>query len=119
MPTHYFIDAKNSLVRTTFSGVLTRPEVLAHAARIGHDPAFHRGFSELVDLTQAETIDLTASDFRELQIVDPFSPDAKRAFLVRGRTHIYGLIRMFQVLRDGTAKIEIFDSLEEALLWLR
>jgi hypothetical protein len=48
--------------------------------------------------------------------IDPFSPDVKRAFIVRNSVQNHAA-RMHKVLRTQR-NIEIFRSVEEAELWI-
>ena len=82
MPARYVIDRQDCTVRTVFSGVLTRNEVVEHAKKLRADPDFDPAFSELVDLTEASEVRLGLEDFRMLALVDPFHPKSKRAFVV-------------------------------------
>ena len=118
MPARYVIDRQDRTVRTVFSGVLTRNEVAEQARKLGDDPDFDPAFSELVDLTAASEVRLGNEDFRMLAQVDPFHPESKRAFVVLSAA-IYGVTRMFQLLRDSSANIAIFKTTEEAVAWLR
>jgi hypothetical protein len=118
MPARYVIDRQDRTVRTVFSGVLTRNDVAEHAKKLRNDPDFDPAFSELVDLTEASEVKLGHEDFRMLALVDPFGPKSKRAFVVLSAS-IYGVTRMFQLMRDGSANVAIFKTKEEAATWLR
>jgi hypothetical protein len=118
MPVLYSIDAENRLVRTNFTGVVTNNDVLEHTKQLREEPAFDPRLSELVDLTEAEEVRLTYADFESLEGVDPFSQEAKRAFVVPTGTHIFALTRMFQGMRGQSAKINIFSNVPDALAWL-
>ena len=77
---------------------------------------FSQSYSEVVDLTDVEELDLQAEDFLKLaDQIDPFSPEAKRAFVVRTSTQNHAA-RMHKVLRSRN--IEIFHSVEEAERWV-
>jgi hypothetical protein len=68
-------------------------------------------------LTQVEEVTLQADDFLRLaDQIDPFSPDAKRAFVVQNSVQNHAA-RMHRVLRMQR-NIEIFRSLEEAQRWI-
>jgi hypothetical protein len=70
-----------------------------------------------VDLTDVEELDLEAEEFLKLaDEIDPFLPDAKRAFVVRSLIQNHAA-RMHKVLRTKR-NIEIFHSFEEAEHWI-
>ena len=82
------------------------------------NPLFRPNFSEIVDLTDVEEVDLQADEFLKLaDVVDPFSLDSKRAFVARtsGQKHA---ARMHKILRSSR-NIEIFATMEEAEEWTR
>lgn len=118
MPVQYTIDGRNHLVRTTFNGVVTDCDVFEHASRLRNEPAFEPDFSELADLTGATEVRMSYADFQRLEFADPFSSEAKRAFVVPTGTHIYGLTRMFHGMRGHSPRIQIFASVEDGLAWL-
>lgn len=115
--THHFIDVRKRRVVVRFGKKVTAQEIGLYAERLRTHPAFEPTFSEIVDLTEAEDLDLGSQDFLRLaDKVDPFSPEAKRAFVVRTAVQQHAA-RMHKILRS-TRKIEIFRSLEEAERWV-
>jgi len=81
------------------------------------NPLTFDSYAEIVDLTEVEDLDLRADEFLKLaDEVDPFSPDAKRAFIVRNSVQNHAA-RMHKVLRTQR-NIEIFRSIEEAERWI-
>jgi len=81
------------------------------------DPKFRAAFAEIVDLTEVEQIDLQADDFMKLaDHVDPFAPDARRAFVARSSIQQHAA-RMHKILRS-TRNIEIFSSVAAAERWV-
>ena len=119
MPVRYELDVENRIVRTSFTGIVTENEVAEHAAHLGKEPAFQPGFSELADLSKALEVRLGYPEFQHLEFIDPFSREAKRAFVTTPRSQAYGLTRMFQMMRHSPENIKIFDDVESALAWLK
>jgi hypothetical protein len=119
MPVRYELDIESKIVRTIFTGIVTENEVAEHAAHLGKDPAFQPGFSELADLSKALEVRLGYPEFQHLEFIDPFSREAKRAFVTTPRSQAYGLTRMFQMMRHSPENIQIFDTVESALAWLK
>jgi hypothetical protein len=113
----YTIDAEKKLVVVTFAKNLTVQDIERYASLLQIDPSFRPAYSEIVDLRQVEELDLQADEFLALaDKIDPFSYEAKRAFVVRTAVQNHAA-RMHKVLRTRR-NIEIFHSLEEAEIWI-
>jgi hypothetical protein len=70
-----------------------------------------------VDLSQVEEIDLQADEFIRLaDQIDPFSTDARRAFVARTSIQNHAA-RMHKILRTQR-NIEIFRTVAEATRWI-
>ena len=105
------------LVTVKFGKKLTFGEIERYAKRLQLNPSFQPVYSEIVDLTEVEELDLQADEFLKLaDKTDPFSPVAKRAFVVRTSTQNHAA-RMHKALRTQR-NIEIFHSVEEAERWV-
>ena len=113
----FVVDAHNKRVRVGFGKKLTFGEIKQYALWLQLDPLFQSSYSEIVDLTEVEELDLQADEFLKLaDEIDPFSPEAKRAFVVRNSVQNHAA-RMHKVLRT-LRNIEIFHSVEEAERWI-
>jgi len=111
------VDAARRLVTVKFGKKLTVSDIEQYAKRLRLDPSFRPDYSEIVDLTQVEEVDLQADEFFRLaDEIDPFSPAAKRAFVVGNSVQNHAA-RMHRVLRTQR-NIEIFNSVEEAERWI-
>jgi hypothetical protein len=119
VPAYYKIDKERKLVMSTASGVLTMADLLAHQAKLRKDPEFDPSFSQLSDFTHVTKMDLTTAYVQRLAQTTVFSPDSRRAFLVKSDLE-FGLARMFEILRDtvGEKGIHVFRNLDEALDWV-
>jgi hypothetical protein len=110
------VDAEKRLVAVTFGKKLTVYDIQRYAELLLLNPSFRPNYSEIVDLTDVEELDLQADEFLTLaDKIDPFSHDARRAFVVRTSVQNHAA-RMHRVLRTQR-NIEIFRSLEEAERW--
>jgi hypothetical protein len=122
MPIQYAMDIDNHIVRTTFSGTVTYHEAADYATRLRGDLAFDPQFSELVTFGENPDIQLNYRDWQSLAKRDPFSSGSKRAFVVQSRSVLYsvlyGVIRMYEIVRNDTANIRIFETADEAMSWL-
>ncbi len=116
-PADYSIDPKGKQVRVKFGKKLNAAAIGSYASRLAADPSFRPDFSETVDLRDVEVVDLQAEDFLELaDKIDPFSPEAKRAFVVQTVTQQHAA-RLHQILRSKR-NIAIFGTIEEAENWI-
>jgi hypothetical protein len=114
---HYTVDAEKKLVVVSFGKKLTVQQIKRYSDLLQMNPSFQTTYSEIVDLTQVEELDLQADEFLTLaDKIDPFSSDAKRAFVVRTSVQNHAA-RMHKVLRTQR-NIEIFRSMEEAERWI-
>lgn len=113
----YGIDTGKRLVAVRFGRRLSLDAIARYCMQLRADPAFQREMSEIVDLRAAEDIDLQADDFFQLaDRIDPFSPEAKRAFVVRNSSQEHAA-RMHQILRTQR-NMRVFRSIEEAESWI-
>ena len=113
----YAVDAEKKLVVVSFGKKLTVQQIKRYSDLLQMNPSFQTTYSEIVDLTQVEELDLQADEFLTLaDKIDPFSSDAKRAFVVRTSVQNHAA-RMHKVLRTQR-NIEIFRSMEEAERWI-
>jgi hypothetical protein len=118
VPGRYDIDANKRVVRTVFSGSVNQGTVAGHFVRLGLDPAFHPEFSEIIAFEDISDIHLNYMDFELLVQMDPFSRSAKRALVIPERGALYGVARIYQAARHDTLGVRIFDTEDDALLWV-
>jgi hypothetical protein len=112
------VDPEKRQVIVKFGKKVSVGDIEDYAAGLVANPEFRRDFSEIVDLREVEELSLQAKDFLRLaDEVDPFSPQAKRAFIVRNAVQSHAA-RMHKILR-APRSIEVFHTLEEAELWIR
>ena len=113
----YHVDTDKKLVSVKFGTKLTVRDIEGYAERLRLHPSFQPTYAEIVDLTEVEELDLRADEFLKLaDEIDPFLPDAKRAFIVRNSVQNHAA-RMHKVLRTQR-NIEIFRSVEEVERWI-
>jgi hypothetical protein len=113
----FVVDPEKRLVTVQFGNKLTAKDIARYAERLRIHPEFQPEFSEIANLTEVEEIDLQAEDFLKLaDKIDPFSPKAKRAFVVQTTTQRHAA-RMHKLLRSEK-NFEIFESLEDAEKWV-
>ena len=115
----YRIDKERRLVTTSAWGVVTREDVLNHQAEITADPDFSATYSQLLDFTRMTKLEFTAADVQAFAVKRIFAPTSRRAIVVPD-LELFGLARMFEILRDakGDEGIRVFINMEEAKEWL-
>jgi hypothetical protein len=118
MPVDYAVNAEGHLVRSHFSGVVTFSEVATLAAKLRDDPEFAPDFAELITFAADVDVRLKLGDFTFLLTVDAFSETSKRAFVIPSRGAVYGVIRIYESVRDESPNVRIFATEDEALRWL-
>jgi hypothetical protein len=113
----FVVDPGRRLVTVKFGKKLTVADIERYSKCLRLSPHFQPLYSEIADLTDVEELDLQADDFLKLaDKIDPFSPEAKRAFVARNSVQHHAA-RMHKVLRTQR-NIEIFDSVEAAERWI-
>lgn len=114
----YALDSKERLVLVKFGRVLSIDDIASYVAELSVDPEFNRNFSEIVNLTEVEELQLSAEHALDLaDVVDPFCIGAKRAFVARTEAQVHAA-RMHQVLRNDISNTRIFASLSDAKKWI-
>jgi len=117
-PPNYVLDAERRLVSVKFGKKVTAGDIEKYAASLRANPGFEPDFSEIVDLSEVEEIDLQAEEFIRLaDEVDPFSVEAKRAFVARNSVQNHAA-RMHKILRTQRS-FSIFRTVREAEDWIR
>ena len=114
MVPEYSIDVERRLVRVKFGRRLYVLDIEDYAEQLRNDPAFRPTFAEIVDLSAVCEVHLPPH--RALGLADkfdPFSAEAKRAFVAVTPLQIH-CARMHQLLRVSKERIAIVPSVEEA-----
>jgi hypothetical protein len=118
MPGMYTVDPERRLVLSRGWGVVTGEELLGHARTLAADPRFESSFRQLADLRDVTGLDFGLPTVREIARINPFGTGARRAIII-GNDLAYGVIQMYQMLRDRTTQeVFVFRELEPALEWL-
>jgi hypothetical protein len=118
MPCSFTILPEFRFVYTRGWGVVTDAMILAQAHALKSDLRFQPSFAQLYDLRDA-TIAFTSAGLREVARVSPFGVGARRAFVSGSSDSVFGMVRMYQTLREPVAdRVEVFRDVHEALRWL-
>ena len=116
-PADYLLDTDRRLVTVKFRNKVTVSDIARYAASLRTNPLFEPDFSEIVDMSEVEELDLKAEEFIRLaDNIDPFSQQARRAFVARDSVQNHAA-RMHKILRTQK-NIAIFSSVEAAQRWI-
>jgi hypothetical protein len=116
-PLDYLLNPTRRLISVKFRRKVQARDIERYASSLRAHPQFDPEFSEIVDLSEVEEVDLQADEFIRLaDEVDPFSLKAKRAFVARNSVQTHAA-RMHKILRTQR-NFEIFRSLAEAERWI-
>jgi hypothetical protein len=118
MSAMYKVIPEERLVSVKFGAILSFHDIEGYAVALRTAPLFDPEFSEIVDLSQVEEIEINAKETMRLaDAVDPFVIGAKRAFIARTELQIRAA-RMHHLLRDDAGQTRIFSSLADATKWI-
>lgn len=119
MPADYFFDHSHNLVYSYAQGPLSFNEMIDHQCRLRNDPQFRDTMNQLIDFCSVTELHIASAGVRHLSEASFFSATSRRAIVVDGRDVMFGLARMYEILRDrGPEQITVFRSFPEALKWL-
>lgn len=122
-PISFRFDAEFRLRIAGFSGVVTDDDLMGAYRALVAAPDYDVGADDLVDLRQVTHLGVTAQGLRQLMglftEIDHLGV-ATRLAIVAPNDEVYGVSRMYQMLRgDGVPEeISVFRELEAALTWL-
>ncbi|HEU5079526.1 MAG TPA: hypothetical protein VFT72_09940 [Opitutaceae bacterium] len=119
MPCSYEIDSARGLVLVRLAGKFTYADVSALSETLKNDPRFDPSFSELVDVTESESAGMPVDRLRELAQHSIYSPQSRRAVLVKRELN-FGLARVYGAYLEinGAAGVNVFRDRDEAMRWL-
>ena len=119
MPTEYSVDPVKRRVTTTGRGKLVFEQMMGSAAAMRDDPALDPTFTELVDITEVDSVDLTAEQIEALAEIRIFDPKSRRA-IVAPRPLYFGMARMYEAHHSAKAEatVRVFTDRDEAVKWL-
>ena len=117
MPARFTLDVAKRVVSVRFEGLWSVRDVADYFEDLKRESGFDARFFELADLTEVVSSDVDFQSATMLSRIDPFSPTGKRAFAAT-KSAIYGILRMYQMVRGEEYSMGIFRSLPEAKRWL-
>ncbi len=120
MPITSQIDSSLGVVFSKFQGVVTPEDISAQVESFKTDPAFQPSFNHLIDTRGATRFDISSSGMRAVSMHSIFNEKSRRA-IVAEKDEMFGIARMYQLLRDAQEKpdqVQVFRTMAEARRWL-
>jgi len=113
------LDLKHEVWLITLRGVVTEVSALEACAAVERLIAAKGPWAGIADLSAIEKADISGESVRFLAARRPVAPTGRLCILVAPQDVIYGLSRMFQILRDQIGSdLQIAHTLEEAFALL-
>jgi len=115
------VDKARRIIISEATGALTDEDVLRYTEWVRSDPAL-REFDMLMDLRAVAKVEVTPEGLRESALLIPSASEAEERYriaIVAGSDLVYGMARMYEMLREGAVgEVRIFRDMEEAKAWL-
>ena len=119
MPIESRIDEELGVIFTRSFGELSDQESLLHEVELGRRDNFKPWYNQLVDSRAVSENKLTPEGLKQLAKITPFSPNAKRVYLVCDGLS-FGLANIFGAYSsEGHDTYFITESEEEAYQFLK
>lgn len=123
MPIRTIIEKQNGLIQTAASGCVSGPELVDYYKRLRSHPDFKRSLNEIFDVTEVESIDVTADDIRRLSAVTEeytsLGVPVKVAIVAPGDLE-FGMSRMYEMLQVRSINVlKVFRERSLAEQWIK
>lgn len=120
MPARYVILKERRLVISLGWGHLTFSDFRSQQDAFAQDPDFDPTFDQLVDVSQATSLDLSIEEAKIIAARGIFRPTSRRA-VIATNPDIFGMGRMMDVyhaMATGRDQVRAFYDRKSALQWL-
>jgi hypothetical protein len=108
-------DSEHRVLLITLGKIVTEASALATYTAVEQFIAAEGPHSGITDLSGVEKLNVSSDFIRFLAAKPPMIPDGMSRIAVAPRTDIYGVSRMFQLLRDSRGSyLEVVRTLKEA-----
>jgi len=108
-------DAEHRVLLVTLGKIVTEASALAGYTAVELFIAAQGPHSGITDLSGVEKLNVSSDFIRFLAAKPPMIPDGMSRIAVASRADIYGVSRMFQLLRDCRGSyLEVIHTLKEA-----
>jgi hypothetical protein len=109
-------DSANRILRCRFEGLVNQAAISEFYRQIPIYDAATKPRAGINDFSQITSVDITSQTIAKLASLPPaFADESRPRVNVAPRDHVYGLLRMFQAMGEGTRpNLYVVRSLEEA-----
>jgi hypothetical protein len=123
MPISYAIDSDRHRVVVRFTGTVRDQDLFSTYNELYNDPRHQIGMPELTDCRELERAEVTSVGLQDLARMTgaKLDPAQKpwRVAIVAPQNVVYGLARMYELLREGSPEqVEVFRDYAAAQQWL-
>ncbi|MBN2003944.1 MAG: hypothetical protein JXA21_11370 [Anaerolineae bacterium] len=123
MAIKYRIDQMMSIVYVNLTGEVSDAEFTNAIEMLLHDPKYCPGIDSMIDFRAIERFDVSPQTIHQaLAIVSNTLDDYPypwRMAIVAPSSHVYGISRVYQILREGSMEeVGVFRDAESAREWL-
>lgn len=118
MPISYTIDNENRRIYTHCEGVITYEDFRAHMNAEEGSPA--TSYGEIFDCMDATT-NITPDQIRSLAVERQTVAERRKAApvaMIAANDHLFGILRMFDILTEAIRPMQVFRTVEAAERWL-
>jgi hypothetical protein len=118
MPAAYRIDPARRRILSTLDEVVTDQELLTLQQSLLADADFDPTYSHLADCVRITRFEVSSQTIRLLALPN-MHVQGVRVAIVAKSDFVFGMARMFQILREGIAEeVRVFRDLDQARAWL-
>jgi hypothetical protein len=119
MPTSVKVDVKKGIVYSSFEGMVSDSDLIAHRDVLKNHPDFNPQFSEIVDFSKVAELRVTVGLINSLaKSSSIYSPASKHA-VVAPHELSFGIARMYQMLAEDTRRnLAVVRNLTDARKFL-
>jgi hypothetical protein len=116
---HYRIDTERRIRIEEYQGKTGLSDLKSILTSMASDPCWSADFHGLIDFSEAE-LELTANDVLRFALVLRHKANRSHGWLAYVATNstTYGIIRMLGYWSRNTSRLRIFQSRDEAEVWL-
>ncbi len=121
MPISFSIEPSTNTVYTTITGPLLDADPVIYLSEVLEHPDYRPGMSALV---VCENVEIGSFSTPAVRLFAEFTRGAEKEFsgsriaVVAPQLVFYGIVRMYQLLRDPPYQFAAFRELDEAKSWL-
>src|SRR3712207_5882048 len=113
MPVTYTVDSQRRLLEVTYSGAITKAEILAHWRALEADRRVDPSYDALIDLSAVTALPSPAETRELAAYVRHLGDPPSRLAVVATTDVVFGTMRMFEMLAQlGPPRHRVFRSAE-------